>query len=82
MVPRDKLDEAVDTMCNKLIDKLPECTRYAKQQINYWRDTSWHATIGHAREWLSIHSSAAEVHEGINAFVEKRPIDYAKVRKG
>jgi len=81
IVPRDKLDGAVDAMCEKLIDKLPECTRYTKQQVNYWRDISWHATIGHAREWLSIHNSAAEVREGIEAFVEKRPIDYAKVRK-
>ncbi len=81
VVPRSDLDAAVDEMCRKLIDKLPECTRYTKQQINFWRDLSWHATIGHAREWLSIHNTAPEVHEGINAFVEKRPVDYASLRK-
>jgi enoyl-CoA hydratase/carnithine racemase len=80
VVPRDQLDAAVDAMCAKLIDKLPECTRYAKQQVNYWRDVSWHQTIGHARDWLSLHNLSPEVHEGIQAFVEKRPIDYAKVR--
>ena len=80
MVPRDKLDAAVDAMCEKLIDKLPECTRYAKQQINFWRDFSWHMTIGHAREWLSIHNTSPEVHEGTKAFIEKRPIDYASLR--
>lgn len=82
VVPREKLDEAVDAMCAKLIDKLPECTRYTKQQLNYWREVSWHQTIGHARDWLSIHNLSPEVREGIMAFVEKRPIDYAAVRAG
>jgi len=82
VVPRDQLDAAVDAMCSKLIDKLPECTRYTKQQVNYWREMSWHQTIGHARDWLSLHNLSPEVHEGIQAFVEKRPIDYAKVRDG
>ena len=80
VVPRSQLDAAVDAMCDKLINKLPECTRYTKQQVNFWRDLSWHVTIGHAREWLSIHNLSPEVHEGIQAFVEKRPIDYEKLR--
>jgi len=80
VVARAELDDAVDVMCAKLIDKLPECMRYTKQQLNYWRETSWHQTIGHAREWLSIHNLTEEVHEGIRAFVEKRPVDYASLR--
>jgi enoyl-CoA hydratase/carnithine racemase len=80
VVPRSQLDAAVDEMCRKLIDKLPECTRYTKQQLNFWRDLSWHQTIGHARDWLAIHNVAPEVKEGIEAFVEKRGVDYAKVR--
>lgn len=82
VVPRAQLDSAVDAMCTKLIDKLPECTRYTKQQLNFWRDFSWHLTIGHARDWLSLHNLSPEVHEGIRAFVEKRPVDYARVRDG
>jgi len=81
VVPRADLDRAVDAMCAKLIDKLPECMRYTKQQLNYWREMSWHQTIGHAREWLSIHNLSAEVHEGVKAFVEKRGVDYSKVRR-
>lgn len=81
VVPRAQLDKAVDVMCEKLIDKLPECTRYTKQQINYWRDMSWHQTIGHAREWLAIHNMSGEVKEGTTAFTEKRPIDYEDVHK-
>jgi enoyl-CoA hydratase/carnithine racemase len=81
VVPRSELDSTIDALCDKLADKLPECTRYTKQQLNFWRDLSWHQTIGHARDWLSIHNLAPEVHEGIRAFQEKRPVDYAKVRK-
>jgi len=79
VVPRGHLDAAVDVLCDKLANKLPECIRYTKQQLNFWRDLSWHLTIGHARDWLSIHNLAPEVHEGIGAFVEKRPIDYASI---
>ncbi|MBI1807981.1 MAG: enoyl-CoA hydratase/isomerase family protein [Ignavibacteria bacterium] len=81
VVPRKKLDQAVNEMADKLIDKLPECTRYAKQQLNFWRDLSWGLTIGHAKDWLTVHTDSAEVHEGVQAFVEKREIDYQKLRR-
>ena len=81
VVPRTQLDSAVDAMCGKLIDKLPECIRYTKQQLNFWRDFSWSLTVGHARDWLSLHNLSGEVREGIDAFVEKRPVDYEKVRR-
>lgn len=81
VVPFDKLDETVDIMAEKLYNKLPECLRYTKQQLNFWRDLSWHTTIGHAREWLSIHNLSDEVKEGIEAFNEKRQVNYKKIRK-
>lgn len=76
VVPRGQLDAAVDDYCARLEAKLPECMRYTKQQLNFWKDLSWHLTIGHARDWLAIHNRAPEVHEGCNAFLEKRPADY------
>ncbi|MFQ5425089.1 MAG: enoyl-CoA hydratase/isomerase family protein [Phycisphaerae bacterium] len=82
VVPRSELDAACDAMAARLIDKLPECLRYAKQQLNFWRDLAWHQTIGHARDWLSIHNRSPEVAEGMRAFVEKRPVDYDKARRG
>src|SRR4030095_5212577 len=81
VVPFSQLDETVDKIAKKLYNKLHECFRYTKQQLNFWRDISWHATIGHAREWLSIHNLSEEVKEGIKAFNEKRGINYKKVRK-
>ncbi len=82
VVPRAELDAAVDALAAKLIDKLPECLRYTKQQLNFWRDLSWGLTIGHAREWLSIHNLSPETAEGMRAFLEKRGVDYEKVRRG
>ncbi len=81
VVPRAELDAAVDRMAEKLINKLPVCLRYAKQQLNFWRDLSWHLTIGHARDWLSINNLSPEVAEGMRAFVEKREVDYEKARR-
>ena len=75
------LDAAVRDMAAKLVDKFPECTRYTKQQLNFWKDLAWHQTIGHARDWLSIHYASWEPNEGMSAFVEKRPPDYARLRR-
>lgn len=81
VVPRAKLDEAVDQMCTTLINKLPGCIRYTKQQLNFWRDFSWQMTIGHARDWLALNNLTHETQEGIAAFNENRPVDYAGVRR-
>jgi enoyl-CoA hydratase/carnithine racemase len=76
-----KLDQAVETLCQDLIQTFPECMRYTKQQANFWKDFAWHQTIGHARDWLAVHFTSWEPMEGMNAFVEKRPADYLKLRQ-
>jgi enoyl-CoA hydratase/carnithine racemase len=76
VVPRAQLDEAVNALAQKLIAKFPEIMRYTRQQLNFWKDFSWHLTIGHARDWLAIHNTSTEVLEGITAFVEKRQPEY------
>jgi enoyl-CoA hydratase/carnithine racemase len=76
-----KLDEAVDALAQELADKFQECTRYTKEQVNFWKNLSWHQTIGHARDWLSIHYTSWEPHEGMTAFVEKRPARYRMLRE-
>jgi len=80
-VPRAELDAKIDELVNKLLAKLPEKTRYTKQQLNFWRDLSWHLTIGHGREWLAIHNTSPETWEGVRAFSEKRAPDYAEIRR-
>ncbi len=76
-----RLDEAVDALCQDLVYKFPECMRYTKQQVNFWKDLAWHQTIGHARDWLSVHYTSWEPLEGMGAFVEKRPVEYRKLRE-
>jgi enoyl-CoA hydratase/carnithine racemase len=75
------LDAAVARLAAKLLDKFAECTRYTKQQVNFWKDLAWSATIGHARDWLALHFASAEPWEGMTAFVEKRQPDYAGLRE-
>jgi enoyl-CoA hydratase/carnithine racemase len=70
-VPPIELDRAVDEYVEKLASKLPETTRYAKQQLNFWRDLSWHATIGHARDWLALSMLNEEAQGAIRRFLEK-----------
>ena len=80
VAPRARLDDAVNDMAQKLIAKFPEIMRYTRQQLNFWKDFSWHMTIGHARDWLAIHTTSPEVLEGVQAFREKRQADYAALR--
>ena len=78
-MPKSKLDATVKELAEKLYNKLPECTRYTKQQLNFWRDLSWSMTIGHARDWLTLHAGSFETAEGLRAFKNKEPMDYPKI---
>jgi enoyl-CoA hydratase/carnithine racemase len=70
-VPEGELDAAVDEWVEKLAAKLPQTTRYAKQQLNVWRDLAWHQTIGHARDWLALSMLGDEAQGAVRAFLEK-----------
>jgi enoyl-CoA hydratase/carnithine racemase len=75
------LDKAVEKLAQELVDRFPECMRYTKEQTNFWKNLAWHQTIGHARDWLSIHYTSWEPLEGMTAFVEKRPAGYRMLRE-
>ena len=70
-VPRDELEAAVDDYVDKLARKLPQTTRYAKQQLNFWRDLSWHETVNHARDWLALSMLNDEAQDAIRKFLER-----------
>jgi enoyl-CoA hydratase/carnithine racemase len=80
-IPRAELDAKVDELVTKLLAKFPEKTRYTKQQLDFWRNLSWHLTIGHGRDWLAIHNTSPETWEGVRAFREKRGPDYDEIRR-
>jgi enoyl-CoA hydratase/carnithine racemase len=75
------LDKEVDALVAKLLEQFPECSRYTKQQVNFWKELAWHSTIGHARDWLSTHYTSYEPWEGMRAFVQKRKPDYMGTRE-
>jgi enoyl-CoA hydratase/carnithine racemase len=77
----DRLDEAVSDLTTRLLQQFPECVRYTKQQVNYWKELAWSQTVGHAADWLSIHYSSMEPWEGMRAFVEKRPPGHMAMRE-
>lgn len=81
VVPRAGLDAAVDDLCQRLIEKFPECVRYTKTQVDFWKDLAWHGTIRHAQDWLALHFASLEPWEGMTAFVEKRQPGYRRLRE-
>jgi enoyl-CoA hydratase/carnithine racemase len=70
-VPAEELDGKVDELVDKLAAKLPQTVRYTKQQLNWWRDISWHETVGHARDWLALSMLGDEAKDAIRAFLER-----------
>jgi enoyl-CoA hydratase/carnithine racemase len=70
-VPPAELDAKVDEVVEKLVTKLPQTMRYTKQQLNWWRDLSWHETVDHAREWLAMSMLGDEAKDAIRAFLER-----------
>jgi enoyl-CoA hydratase/carnithine racemase len=71
VVPAAQLDAKVDEVVGKLATKLPQTTRYAKQQLNFWRDLSWHETVNHARDWLALSMLGEEAQEAVKAFLNR-----------
>jgi enoyl-CoA hydratase/carnithine racemase len=69
VVPAAELDAKVDEVVEKLAAKLPQTTRYAKQQLNFWRDLSWHETVNHARDWLALSMLGDEAQGAVQAFL-------------
>jgi enoyl-CoA hydratase/carnithine racemase len=71
-VPANELDAVVDGWVDSLVRKLPETTRYAKTQLNVWRDLAWSQTIGHARDWLAMSMLGEEAQGAVRAFLERK----------
>ncbi len=71
-VPRAELDAVVDGWVESLARKLPETTRYAKTQLNVWREIAWSSTVGHARDWLAMSMLGDEAQTAVRAFLERK----------
>jgi enoyl-CoA hydratase/carnithine racemase len=70
-VPAGELDAVVDRWVESLARKLPETTRYAKAQLNVWRELAWHQTVTHARDWLAMSMLGEEAQGAVRQFLER-----------
>jgi enoyl-CoA hydratase/carnithine racemase len=70
-VPATELDAVVDRWVESLARKLPETTRYAKTQLNVWRELAWHQTATHARDWLAMSMLGDEAQDAVRTFLER-----------
>jgi enoyl-CoA hydratase/carnithine racemase len=80
VVPYAELDAAVDALCRKLIDRFPESLRQTREQLSYWKDAAWRASIEQTGDWLAAQFSSSEACEGLSALANKREIDYRNFR--
>ena len=74
-VPTGGLDAEVDRLVESLTAKLPQTMRYTKQQLNFWRDLSWHETVNHARDWLALSMATDEPREAVEKFLSRKKDD-------
>ncbi len=80
VVPLAELRAETERWCQELLDKSPTALALAKQSFNV--DSEQRAGMAEfATTALSLYYGTEEAMEGRNAFVEKRPVNYRKLRK-
>jgi naphthoate synthase len=80
VVPLADLRREVEQWCRELLEKSPTALALAKQSFNI--DSEQRAGVAQfAHTALGMYYQTEEAMEGRNAFVEKRPVNFAKFRK-
>jgi naphthoate synthase len=80
VVPQKDLRAEVEKWCAELLEKSPTALALAKQSFNI--DSEQRAGVAQfAHTALGLYYQTEEAMEGRNAFVEKRPVNFAKFRK-
>lgn len=80
VVPANELEKEVENWCRDILQKSPYSLAYLKTSFNSDTDhaNSINAMSGRT---LELYYRTDEAHEGVNAFLEKRPPDFNKFRK-
>ncbi len=80
VVPHAELGAEVDAWCRELLEKSPTALALAKSSMN--ADSEAITGIGQLGfQALHLFYGTAEAEEGKKAFLDKRPVDFAKFRK-
>lgn len=72
VVPRVQLDEKVDWLLGRILDKSPTAVRLGKQAFNAMRDMELRAALEYAQAMVPVMSSTRDAREGMAAFQDKR----------
>jgi len=73
VVPRAQLDEKLDWLLSRILDKSPTAVRLGKQAFNAMRDMDLRAALEYAQAMVPVMSSTQDAREGMASFQEKRP---------
>ena len=80
VVPADKLMDEARAWANELLQKSPTALKFLKYSFN--ADTAHIAGISNmAMSALELYYQTDEALEGVNAFNQRRPVDFSKFRK-
>jgi len=80
VVPPETLEKEVNAWCREILEKAPYTLAYIKASFN--ADTDHVNGIGvMAKHALDLYYRTDESHEGVQAFVEKRPPDFRRFRQ-
>jgi enoyl-CoA hydratase/carnithine racemase len=72
VVPRAQLDDKVDWLLGRILDKSPTAIRLGKQAFNAMRDMELRAALEYAQAMVPVMSSTRDAREGMAAFQDKR----------
>lgn len=73
LAPRAQLDEKLDWLLARILDKSPTAIRLGKQAFNAMRDMDLRASLEYAQAMVPVMSSTMDAREGMAAFQDKRP---------
>jgi enoyl-CoA hydratase/carnithine racemase len=79
VVPADKLDEAVEELCRKLVNKSYEAASAVKRLVYEGMQTDLETGLGLERKAVAAHFSSETFKEGVKSFLEKRKPDFSKL---
>ena len=81
----EALDEAVETLCTKLLLTFPDCTTKSVEELRKPKLNAWNANKENSRAWLSL-NMMTEANAGFRAFNEGdrengREVDFVALRR-
>lgn len=81
VVPYDELDNTVDKWAHDALNQFPGSIRSTREQLNFFGNLVWGATMGFAKDILTRNMGGIEAYFGMTGFAQKRPVDYDSIRK-